>query len=274
MCSPISTASRPLSRTIVASARFIAGEPMKPPTKRFTGRSYSSCGGATCCSSPLAHDRDAVAHRHRLDLVVRDVDRRDAELVLQARDLGAHVHAQLGVEVRERLVHEVGLGLAHDRATHGHPLALTAGERAGLALEELGEPEDVGRLADALVDLRLRRLPQPEAEGDVVVDGEVRVERVALEDHGDVAVARGHVIDDALADSKHALADALEPGHHAERGRLAAARRADEHHELAVADLEIHPRHGARPVGIDLADSVKGHGCHQCRLCLPVDLLG
>ena len=90
----------------------------------------------------LPHDRDAVAHRHRLDLVVRDVDRRHAELVLQARDLGAHVHAQLRVEVRERLVHEVGLGLAHDRAAHGDPLALAAGERARLALEELLEPEE------------------------------------------------------------------------------------------------------------------------------------
>ena len=85
----------------------------------------------------LAHDRDAVAHRHRLDLVVRDVDRRHAELVLQARDLGAHVHAELRVEVRERLVHQVGLGLAHDRAAHRDALALAARERARLALEEL-----------------------------------------------------------------------------------------------------------------------------------------
>ena len=28
--------------------KFIAGEPMKPATNRFTGRSYSSCGDATC----------------------------------------------------------------------------------------------------------------------------------------------------------------------------------------------------------------------------------
>ncbi len=54
----------------------------------------------------LAHDGDAVAHRHRLDLVVRDVDGRDAEIRLELRDLGAHLHAQLRVEVRERLVHQ------------------------------------------------------------------------------------------------------------------------------------------------------------------------
>ncbi len=36
----------------------------------------------------------------------------------------------------------------------------------------------------------------------------------------------------------------------------------DEHHELLVADLEAHPRHRARSVGVDLADPVEGHGCH------------
>ncbi len=54
----------------------------------------------------LAHDRDAVAHRHRLDLIVRDVDGGDAELPLKRADLGAHLHAQLRVEVGERLVHQ------------------------------------------------------------------------------------------------------------------------------------------------------------------------
>lgn len=33
-------------------ARFIAGEPMKPATKTFTGRSYSSRGLSTCCNTP------------------------------------------------------------------------------------------------------------------------------------------------------------------------------------------------------------------------------
>jgi hypothetical protein len=34
--------SEPLHCSNAASTMFIAGEPMKPPTKRFTGRSYSS----------------------------------------------------------------------------------------------------------------------------------------------------------------------------------------------------------------------------------------
>ncbi|HET8586469.1 MAG TPA: ATP-binding cassette domain-containing protein, partial [Candidatus Limnocylindria bacterium] len=44
---------------------------------------------------PLADDRDPVAHRHGLDLVVGDVEGRDPELALDAGDLGPHLDAQL-----------------------------------------------------------------------------------------------------------------------------------------------------------------------------------
>ena len=118
----------------------------------------------------LAHHGDAVAHRHRLDLVVRDVDRGDAEVGLQLRDLGARLDAQLRVEVRERLVHQERRRLAHDRAAHRDALALAAGERARLALQVLLEPEELRGPLDALVDLRLRHLPEPQPERDVLVD--------------------------------------------------------------------------------------------------------
>ena len=74
----------------------------------------------------VAQDRDAVSHRHRLDLVVRHVDRRHAQAALQLVDLGARLHAELRVEVRQRLVHQESLGLTDDRPSHGDALALAA----------------------------------------------------------------------------------------------------------------------------------------------------
>ena len=94
---------------------------------------------------PAAHHRDAIAHRHRLGLVVRDVDGRDAEVALDARDLGAHLDAELRVEVRERLVHEERLRVADDRAAHRDPLPLAARERPRLLLQRVGEAEDDAR---------------------------------------------------------------------------------------------------------------------------------
>ena len=45
-----------------------------------------------------------------------------------------------------------------------------------------------------------------QAEGQVVVDAHVLVERVVLEHHGDVAVARRQVVDHPLADADLAAA--------------------------------------------------------------------
>ena len=85
---------------------LIAGEPMKlgdeavgRPLVEFERRADLDDAAG------VEHD-DAVGHGHRLDLVVGDVDRGRAEPVVQRADLGAHLHAELGVEVRERLVEE------------------------------------------------------------------------------------------------------------------------------------------------------------------------
>jgi len=37
---------------MVALKRFMAGEPMKPATKRFSGLSYNPCGLAHCWGTP------------------------------------------------------------------------------------------------------------------------------------------------------------------------------------------------------------------------------
>src|SRR5258706_15125136 len=69
-------------------------------------------------------------------------------------------------------------------------------------------------------------------------DRHVRVERVALEHHGDVAVLGIEVVDDPAVDGDRAAADVLEAGEHAQQRRLAAARGPDQHHELTVGDVQ------------------------------------
>ena len=102
----------------------------------------------------------------------------------------------------------------------------------------------------------LRRLAQLQAEAEVRAHGQVRVERVGLEDHRDVALARVEVGDVALADEDAAVGDLLDPRDQLQQRRLAAAGRADEHHELAVADLER-----------DVVDRVRAR--RPCRPCSP-----
>ena len=56
------------------------------------------------------------------------IDAGDAQSSLQASDLSPHLHAQLRVEVRERLVEEQHLGLHDQGARERDPLLLSARE--------------------------------------------------------------------------------------------------------------------------------------------------
>ena len=76
---------------------------------------------------PVAHDADALAHGHRLDLVVGDVQDGASEPPVDLDELGAHRGAELRVQVGERLVEQEGDGVAHERTAERHPLLLAAG---------------------------------------------------------------------------------------------------------------------------------------------------
>ena len=81
---------------------------------------------------------------------MRDVDGRDAEIVLEAGDLRPHLNAELRVEVGQRFVHEERLRLPDDRAAHRHALPLAARERTRLALEKGLEVEGARSVGDRL----------------------------------------------------------------------------------------------------------------------------
>ena len=116
-------------------------------------------------------------------------------------DLGAHLGAQLGVEIGERLVEQEDLRLAHDGPAHGDALALAARQLRGPAVEKLAQMQDVGRLGHARVDFRLRTLGDLERKTQILAHGHVRIKRVGLEHHRDVARARRQVVDDLAADA-------------------------------------------------------------------------
>ena len=153
--------------------------------------------------------------------------------------LGTHRRAKLGIEVRERLVEQEDRGIAHDGAAQRDTLLLPAGERLGLARQHLGDAEGLGHLLNAPVDLVPRRLAQLEREAEILCDRHVGIERVGLEDHRDVPVLRVDPRDVVLADDDLAGRDLLQPGDHPKRRGLAAARRADQHHQFAAVDGEV-----------------------------------
>src|SRR5262249_12015097 len=71
----------------------------------------------------------------------------------------------------------------------------------------------------------------------------VRIERVVLEDHGDVTVLGRYVVDHGPVDEDLALGRVLEARDHAQRCALTASRGADQHDEVFIWNVEIDAAH-------------------------------
>src|SRR5690606_34915561 len=155
--------------------------------------------------------------------------------------LRAHMHAQLGIEIAERLVEEKHLRVAHDGAPHGDTLLLSPRQLSGAAIENRLYVENTRRIQHPPLDFRLRYPPGAEPESHILEDRHMRIKSVALKDHRDIAVFRGDVIDDLSVDRDLAFRYALEAGDHPQRCRLAATRRADERNEFPVGNMKIDP---------------------------------
>ena len=138
---------------------------MNRATNTFAGRSYTS-RALRPAPRPVTQHRDPLSERHRLLLVVRDVDHRRAQPRVQRDQLGARAAAQPRVQVRQRLVEQERARIADDRAAERDALTLAARERRGPAVEERRDAERTRRLLHPLrdvVDAATRRIRSPNA---------------------------------------------------------------------------------------------------------------
>jgi hypothetical protein len=207
-------------------------------------------GRADLDDAAVLHHRDAVGQRERLLLVVRDVDGGEPESLLQLAQVAAQAMAQAGVEVGQRLVEQHDRRLHHDAAGERDALHLATREQARAAVGEVLEPHELERLHHASTGLDLRGPLHGERERDVLEHGHVRPDRIGLEHHADVALVRravhalAGVEEHVVADRDAARGGRLEPGDAAHRAGLAAAGLPEQHHRLALADVEVEIAYG------------------------------
>ena len=160
--------------------------------------------------------------------------------------------------------------IANDGAAHRDALALATGELSRIAIEKLGQTEDLGRALDARIDLGFALFGKHQGKRHVVAHGHVRIQRIVLEHHGDVALFGSNSVDDSAADVDFAFADFLETRDHPQQRRLAAARRANQHTEFAVRDFDVD---AANDVG-RTETLMHGRDSYRCHLPPSMPLAG
>ncbi len=213
------------------------------------------------------HDRQPVAHLHGLGLVVRHIDERRLQPLMQADDLVAQLCPHFCVQVRQRLVEQEHDRLAHHRPPQRHALALAAGQHARAAVEQIVDIEELCSRFHAALDLLLRELHALERKRHVLIDRQMRIERKGLEDHRNVALhrlERAHIL---AVKEKRTLRRLFQPRDQTQKRTFSAAGRPEQHDEFVIGYRQVDLLERLRAVRIDHADAGKLNFSHLIRSC-------
>ena len=154
---------RPPGRAAAAARRRRAPPAARPRPRRRAGSSAASrrssrrrCRAGCCrsrCGVPTCTSRPSLSTPILSPIDIASIwswvtKRKVAPSVhLQVLELGAQRLAQLGVEVRQRLVHQEDARLAHDGAADRDALHLAARQPVGLAVEQVLDAQRLRRRA-------------------------------------------------------------------------------------------------------------------------------
>ena len=170
----------------------------------------------------------------------------------QLVDQPPELPARQRIDTAGRLVEEHDRRLVENGAAEREPLAPAGRERAGeraLAAAKTGHVEHEG--APRGEPIRVEPVDAAE-ERDVLIDGQLLVEREALRHVADAALdALGIAVDVDAADERRPGRGPQQAAQHADGGGLAGAVAAEEAEDLAGADVERHVVDGdeARRIG-------------------------
>ena len=130
----------------------------------------------------------AIAKGHGLNLIMGHIDRGHPQALLQFADFQPHLHPQFGIQVRQGFVKQEHLRIAHDGPPHGNPLTLATGQLPGFAVQILTDFQNIGGLFNTLIDLSLGEFADLQPVSHVFTHAHMRIKRVVLEHHGDIAL--------------------------------------------------------------------------------------
>src|SRR5450830_44587 len=146
---------------------------------------------------------------------------------------------QLGVQIRQRLIHQADRMAGDHRARQRHALTLSAGQLRRLALFQALQVGQRQRVLQTLAAFGGMHAAYLHAEANVFRHVQVRKQRVRLEHHRQAACRRRCVGDVFAIDVDAAAVGCFEPGQQSQQGGFAAAGGAQQGDQLTAFELQV-----------------------------------
>ena len=203
-------------------------------------------------------NRDAVGHRHRLGLIVRDVDRGHAEFAMDAAELDLHCSRRF-CRARRAARRAARRRLEHQCPRQRDALLLAARQIGGVRRRQTRKARRSRSIAaTSVANFALRDLLASAADSrHCLRDRHVRKQRVVLEHHADVAPVRRHGSIGRPANGDGAGGRPLEAAIIIRVVVLPEPEGPEKSHEFALRDLRATRRPPPRPVVIALDQIVR-----------------
>ncbi|CDZ89761.1 putative 6-pyruvoyl-tetrahydropterin synthase [Rhodococcus ruber] len=236
----------PFGRTSEDFGQEGAGAILGGPVENLRGRTLFDDDAAV-------HEHDGVGNLTREADLVGD-DHQGRTVAGQVADHLEHLADQFGVERGGRLVEQDHGRAQREGAGDGDPLLLPTGQLFGVVVDLVADADPVEQFAGERLDLGAVAALRGDRRLDHVLEhGQVREEVEVLEHESDARpltedvplahlvqlVAPAAVADEFAVDADRAAVDLLEVVEGAQQGGLAGAGGAEDHRDLALADLQV-----------------------------------
>jgi len=151
--------------------------------------------------------------------------------------------------------------LFDQRPAQGDTLLLSTRELCRFALQEALDLHQRGNLFHLPGDDSTGLPLHTQGESEILEDGEMGIERVALKDHANIALTRRHIIHDSPIEAQHSTRRPVDTSQHQQGSGFAAATGSEQGQKLTLGNgaAEIlHRRHRAKILA-DLFQSDSSH---------------
>ena len=197
-------------------------------------------GAADLDRPPLGQHHHAVGEGQGLGLVVRHVDQRELEFLMDLLELEPQQPFQVGVDHGEWLIEQDRRDVASYQSSAERDLLLGVGRKPARAPLEVGsELEQLRHLAHPRLHLRLADAAVAQRKGEVVEHGHRVVDHGELEDLCDVSLCGRQPGDVAPVEEDATLARSNQTRDDVQQRRLARTRRTEQSVGAAVMPVQV-----------------------------------
>ena len=166
-----------------------------------------------------------------------DIYKRYAESLLNIFKLNLHILAELEVERTERLVKKQNSRLYGKRTCNCDTLLLTARKRIYISSLKAVEIDKVEHLLDSLADFLFLHLLDTKTECDVLINIQVRKQRITLKNGVNLSLMRRYTIDNFIFKNNFTAVGFKESGDDTQCGGFTTARRSQKCDKFLITDI-------------------------------------